>query len=349
MQKRIIILIIVLVLLVGALILINNMGTKSSTMEEKPVFTISKDKVVTVKIKKPLEKDALRFEKVPDGWDIFFKVDEKELTFKADKSMVENFISKLSEIKIVTSVTKNPDKQSEFSVDEGSGIEIEVAEEENKNIPSFILGRSSKDGKDTFFRFSKKDTIYKISGNIRDMFNKNLDEYREKRIFTLKQEDITQFILTGEKIANKNMSFKSETIAKPDDPNTPPSTSPTAPEEKKTEIKWMNNTTNKEVVKSSIDSFLRTLTSIRIDKYIDNVTDQYKVTNPQLTITFTTASEGTTLFIDRLEKDGEYKDKYLAHVENRATPYYYVNKGTIDELLKIQEIKNADEKKDEKK
>lgn len=342
MSKRVFTLLAVLVILIAALIVVQQVN-KTSTIKKYPKIALSEDKIVSVTIRQTDKSEPIRFEKVPDGWDIHHKAGETDLTFKADSNKIDPLLKTICELKIFTNISKKSDEHAVYSVDNASGIEVLVKDEESKET-KFIIGKVFENRRSTAFRFADNDVTYKVSGAHRDAFNKKLEDWREKKLFSIKQEDISGFAIAGAEIKKGQVEFLSEEIKKDEPVADTAETTTTPPPEPKTEIKWKNVKSNQFVKKNDIDSFIKTVVDLRCDKFIDNPSDKYKVDKPLLTITLTSFSESKVLYIDRMEKEGDNKDKYLVHVEGRTSPYYYIPNHTFKQMLKINDVKPEEKK-----
>lgn len=114
-------------------------------------------------------------------------------TYPADGMVVKNAISSLNGIKPQSIVTHNPKQFTRFAVDStGTRVDFDSG---NKLLGSIYLGRFqmlNQRTPGTYVRAANKNTVFLVSGFLTRSFNRDLDEWRQKKIWQYPRSQVTQ-------------------------------------------------------------------------------------------------------------------------------------------------------------
>ncbi len=169
---------------------------KKTNKQEQPLFIVGFDKtaaaVIAVKSK---DKGEVQLQKKPEGWIVV----SGQKTYQADKTPIDNLLDSVGKIKIEAIVSKNPQKQKEFEVDQEKGVEVRIEDGAQKTLAHFYVGKSGPDLFSTYLRRADATQVVLASGMLKMTFDRELKDWRNKTIFALNQQDITAYQVKGEK------------------------------------------------------------------------------------------------------------------------------------------------------
>jgi|GEM_PF-2549480 len=124
-------------------------------------------------------------------------------TFKADANIVKSTVDKLAELDVTGIRSKKKAKHELFEVSEEKGINIKVTTSEGKTF-AFILGKNSKDFRNSFIRLPGDDKVYVIKGAIKSYMSREIKNWRDKGIFDLDKTTVKS-IAINEKQGKKTV------------------------------------------------------------------------------------------------------------------------------------------------
>jgi hypothetical protein len=113
---------------------------------------------------------------------------------------VSSLLNQLTSIRAKRVVSKSPDKWGSYEVDEGSGTRVEVFSN-GKSIEDFIVGAFKYDqttqSASSYIRNTSKDDVFVVDGFLAMSFNQQFNNFRNKQLFKVNQNDITEVSLTN--------------------------------------------------------------------------------------------------------------------------------------------------------
>jgi hypothetical protein len=128
------------------------------------------------------EKDVT-LEKVDDKWFV-----KKPIDYFADKKTIERVIEQINDLKFEGIISENPEKQGKFQVD-STGTQVQIFKDDNI-VLDFILGKTDQNYSHTFLRESESNKVYSVAGNLSYIFNKKVDQWRDKVIVDIPKDEI---------------------------------------------------------------------------------------------------------------------------------------------------------------
>jgi hypothetical protein len=169
---------------------------KNSKKHEQPLFISGFDKASAAAIIiKSKDKGEVQLQKKPEGWIV--AVGQK--TYQADKAPIDNLLDTVGKIKIEAVASKNPKKYKEFEVDQDKGVEVRIEDGAKKPLAHFYVGKSGPDLFSTYLRLADAEQVVLASGMLKMAFDRELKDWRDKTIFALNQQDITDYEVKGDK------------------------------------------------------------------------------------------------------------------------------------------------------
>ena len=118
------------------------------------------------------------------GWAI------EESGFAADPQAVRRMLNALGSLKLLGNVSSEVESAG-FGLDEESAVTVE-AFAGLEPLRRVKIGKASATGSQTYAVVDGGGRVQLVSGNIRDAFNRTSDAVRDRRIFSLNQEQITR-------------------------------------------------------------------------------------------------------------------------------------------------------------
>ena len=114
--------------------------------------------------------------------------------FKADPLRMQTFLPTLSEAKIVSKASTNPNNHERFDVADG-GIKLMLkfidGTEEN-----YIVGKSAG-GSSLYVRLTDQDDVYVLDGPSLSLFNTQISVWRDHKVTSLTEDDIESVQFTN--------------------------------------------------------------------------------------------------------------------------------------------------------
>jgi hypothetical protein len=138
-----------------------------------------------------IDKNRLIFENREGNWYLVSVTG----SHPADREQISALIQSIRELKRDNIASENSGKQALFGVRAGEGTEVAVYDEENKKIADFYVGKKGPDGLSAYIRRADGYEVILQPGNLRDHLDKPVKFWRDRKIFTLKPEEIVEITL----------------------------------------------------------------------------------------------------------------------------------------------------------
>ena len=168
---------------------------KNNKKQEPALFLSGFDKASAAAIViKSKEKGEVQLQKKPEGWIV--AVGQK--TYPADKASIDNLLEAVGKIKIEAIASKNPKKYKELEVDQDKGVEVTIEDGAKKTLAHFYVGKSGPDLFSTYLRMADAQQVVLATGMLKMTFDRELKDWRNKTIFVLNQQDITDYEVMGD-------------------------------------------------------------------------------------------------------------------------------------------------------
>lgn len=213
MSKKVLYPVVILVILVGILIVNENLSKKTPSKEELLFFPDLKEQSISsILIEK---KDGnIKLRKKGDVWVVSqpssvtgenesddavasplgtdeTKGDSAEgaksstggmREYPVDSASINAALEKVTSMKKNILVSENSEKQSVFEVDTAKGIMVTLSDNSGKKIGSFIIGKSGADYSSNYIRLMGSNSVYMVSGGVRSAMFTDLNRWRDKNI-----------------------------------------------------------------------------------------------------------------------------------------------------------------------
>jgi len=164
-----------------------------------PELKIEKASLIKVK---STEKGEFILTKAKDVW----QVKQNSQTYIASTDAVEKLLDKVAKMKIETVSSRNPKNFAAFEVSNEKGIETTILDSKNNSLAALVVGKSGPDLFSTYVRNKASNNVILTTGMLKTDFGRELSDWRNKKIYSLKSSDITEYRVTD----NMTTRFKKE-------------------------------------------------------------------------------------------------------------------------------------------
>ncbi|MEM6959579.1 MAG: DUF4340 domain-containing protein [Myxococcota bacterium] len=150
---------------------------EAETTPELPA--IEREAITRLTITRP-ESDPIVLEKSGEEWRVTAPVDAE-----ADQSAVTTVLEKLGDLEVTGVAARREENHGRLEVD-SAGIRVEVAQGEGE--PVVLIVGAYRD-RNTMIRVDGQTEVLSVSGSIKYAFNKELKDWRNRRVFDGLQAD----------------------------------------------------------------------------------------------------------------------------------------------------------------
>ncbi|MDP8314444.1 MAG: DUF4340 domain-containing protein [Candidatus Celaenobacter antarcticus] len=189
MKKSLIWLIVIVVVLAIIYFVIKGIEPKLERGEGSGFAGFTADGVTKIEIVSPAGENDVTLER-DDVWELSYPIE-----YTADDKAIERLFTSLTDIKFVTIVSENPQKQGIFEVTEETGRGIKVYKGD-KLVLHFFVGKTDQTKMNTYIREAGSDKVFAVQGNISYVFNRPINQWRDKAIVSIPENDLQQLKVT---------------------------------------------------------------------------------------------------------------------------------------------------------
>jgi Domain of unknown function (DUF4340) len=256
----------------------------ANDLRDKRLLTLNPDKISQVDL--AAKKQEMAFGRTKDEWQIV-----KPKPLRADNSQVDELVRALTDAKMELGASDDPKKNGSLFA---TATPVATAKVTAESGTQELEVRKNKD--DYYAKSSAVEGIYKVPSTLGQAVDKNLDDFRNKKLFDLGADDPSKIeIRTGSKTYFLTKGGED----------------------------WWSGSA-KKMDAASVDDLLEKIRDLSADKFVDS---GFTETQIDLTVTSNNAK--------RVEKVAIAKagDKYIAKRENDSTLYQLDSKA-VDDLTK---------------
>lgn len=183
-MKRSLMLVIILAVLIGIYWLVQSRQPVVAT--DRPFVEFDSSAVNLLRME--TATDTVELRKEGELWNL-----NVPLKFPAGQKSVQQAVGKLREMKKLTLITSNTDKQTEFQVDEANGVKLTVGQ--GNKTATFVVGKVGPTGQTSYARMTDSKDIWEIGGNHSATFKRKPKDWRDKTITEFNKEDFEKIVL----------------------------------------------------------------------------------------------------------------------------------------------------------
>lgn len=250
----------VIVALVLVLVLVNL--SKSCTGQTLPkIAQIKKDDITKIVFTSSAQGE-LTVEKDKEGkWRMIPQ------QYPVDKNSIDSMVANVSDITI-NGLISDKKTYDRYNLDDANKISVS-AFAGDKLARQYDVGKTSDTSSFTFIKLADNPNIYSAKGNIRAVFDKKVDDMRDKMVMNFARETITAFILeTG----GKTYTIRQE--LNKIDPAATPEAGAKAP------AVWKTDLSDKPVSDTVINELFDGMMNLTCDSFVEGKTKQELSSQP---------------------------------------------------------------------
>ncbi len=267
------------------------------------------DEGQVVKIEITATGETTTLSKQNDNW-VVASMDN----YPADGEGVAELLSKVTEFKNTQRVSNNPEKQSEFEVD-NTGVEAKLMDASNKVLVHLFVGKTTPGFLSSYVRPADSNDVYVAQGYLQSVFNKGTRTWKDRTIFNFNKGIVTQL----------NIVSPEETIELRLD----------------ADGAWQMLKPVVAVAKTTeVDALLTTFSELDTDEFAEATDElaEYGLGTPQSTIS-AVLNDGTTA---TLHVGKEEEGKLYVKRDDKDT-VFRLFKSNVDRLIKKSDTLKAEE------
>jgi hypothetical protein len=102
--------------------------------------------------------------------------------YPVDSAIIQTAIEKIKSLKKEDLISQNPQKQSELEVDSAKGVLVEVLGDKGKAIGAFYIGKNGANWDQNFIREKGSNDVYLVGGSVHNAFFGDPKKWKDKTI-----------------------------------------------------------------------------------------------------------------------------------------------------------------------
>jgi len=217
----------------------------------------------------------------------------KPQNYAADKQKVDRLLKEFSDFRLTGMVSESK-LFSRYGLGEDNKINLQAFSGEDVKRDLYI-GKTASTKRHTYVMLKDDTRIYEAGNNIRNIFDKTIDELRDKNVLNFETKSLRGLTI---KTGDKSIEFEKSVVPQPVTPGEQEESPPREPE-----VTW-RTTEGKAGKPEVIKRIFRTLSNLQCDGYIEEKIKS-DFTDPVYKITVT-GNETHTLSIFKKRDDGRY-------------------------------------------
>lgn len=180
--------------LVGIYILSKLFGGNKDRSFDPVIIALDTSAIEKIVIRPANNASEFSLEKEDRGW----RLNTRGKTYSATTASVNSLLATLVEVKAERIVSKNPEKQAEYGVDDVAGTELEIHSgkgvAEHIVVGRFSFNQATRSGI-SYLKDKDSDAVYAVDGFLSMSLTQGSDNYRDKTVTQLNTNDITSITL----------------------------------------------------------------------------------------------------------------------------------------------------------
>jgi hypothetical protein len=147
-------------------------------------------------------KAAVVLKKHGGSWDITVG----DRTFSADAAAVTSLLEQIGTLKSATVASRNPKNFESFDVSDGKAVDVKIEDAGQKVFAHVLLGKNGPDIFSTYVRAKDAGIVYLVPGILKNMADRELKDWRDKKIWGLNGGRIAELTVAGD----RNLQLKKD-------------------------------------------------------------------------------------------------------------------------------------------
>ncbi|MBN2109190.1 MAG: DUF4340 domain-containing protein [Deltaproteobacteria bacterium] len=127
-------------------------------------------------------------------------------TFGADTAAVNSLLDQIGTLKSATVASRNPKNFESFDISDGKAVAVKIEDAGQKVSAHVLLGKNGPDIFSTYVRAKDAGTVYLVPGILKNTADREIKDWREKKIWRLNADRIAQYTVAGD----RNLQLKKD-------------------------------------------------------------------------------------------------------------------------------------------
>ncbi len=166
---------------------------ETSYEKSSPIISGNTDRVKKITVEDGTNKRI--FTRTTDGWSAEFPGHAPGV-LRADSAKIESGLKNLFEARRYQEVSSNKEKQSDYEVRD-SDFSLVLEGENGAKIARIVLGKYAAQSSGSFVRLASDSSVYAVKGFLRNDWNQEFDQYRDRSILRVIKENIREIKVSG--------------------------------------------------------------------------------------------------------------------------------------------------------
>ncbi len=205
MKKNLVFLLLAIAVLVAILFVQKQKGVQDA----KAMFALDstqRSSVQTIKVVKANDSATLHL--MGNEWVIASD------SFPADTAKVNKLLGTIYKLEDKEIVSKNPAMAKEFGLDSTEAKQVVLKDAAGKELVKVEIGKTAgTDYSSTYWRWVGKDDVYRTAGNFGYDVNTSQDEWKQKKLFDIKKDDIKSIQVAWEDTSGQKNEYTVESAS----------------------------------------------------------------------------------------------------------------------------------------
>lgn len=254
MKKEYFLLIFTIIVLLAYLFL-HNRGQDSNVLP--PIPEIDESKIESIEIIR--DQKTINCFKIGDEWVVTKK------QFPGNTRLIKEMIASIKNLAITTLISEK-ENLKRYDLDKAKSIKV-IAKDAKGVLREFTIGKTASTQKHTFIVLSNQKNIFHAKGNLRRIFDKSIDNLRDKQIQKFDMAEIKSIKISKDDF--KRIITKKEL----------------SEDDTKKTLQWKTQD-KAELKQESVNSLIETLSDLRCSSYVETQTKKdFENKTPFLKIT----------------------------------------------------------------
>lgn len=164
-------------------------GSKGSAAFTSELVSVDTAKVSKMVISRPTEP-KVTLTKKNGAWKVSMGSDA---SYPADGETIKRTIQTLNQLSVNAVATRNPDKFARYKVEDSTGTKVSLYGGDEL-LKSIFVGAQNRQGRsfNSYVRLANQNSVYTVEGFLRPRFAKKLEDWREKTVWDVDQNNISR-------------------------------------------------------------------------------------------------------------------------------------------------------------
>jgi len=169
---------------------VKSRNRRPTTDGEIPTIELDREAITALEITRPGDGRVV-LSKVDDAW---WVIEPLEAT--ADRNNVDSALSRLAELELSRVVATKPDHYARLQVDDENAVRVTV-KAGDETLSELMVGKYGNGM--TMVRIDERKEVFGASGSLRYAFDRELKAWRDRKVVSVKPEDVQSIRFEGPK------------------------------------------------------------------------------------------------------------------------------------------------------